>query len=68
MSSFNPVDASESIVDSIERYLKSTFNPRRAVVAAEYLKALETSRTTNELGGSLYRQIRRSFATGSQLK
>ena len=68
MSSFNPVDASESIVDSIERYLKSTFNPRRAVVAAEYLKALETSRTTNELGGSLYRQIRRSFATGAPLQ
>ena len=68
VSSFNPVDASKSIVDSVERYLKSTFNPRRSVIADEYLKALETSRDTNELGGSLFRQIRRSFASGISLQ
>lgn len=66
--SFNPIDASESIIDSVERYLRSTFNPRREVIASEYLKALEISRNTNELGGSLFRQIRRSFASGASLQ
>ena len=68
VSSFNPIDASESIIDSVERYLRSTFNPRREVIANEYLKALEISRNTNELGGSLFRQIRRSFASGAPLQ
>ena len=68
VTSFNPIEASESIIDSVERYLRSTFNPRREVIANEYLKALEISRNTNELGGSLFRQIRRSFASGAPLQ
>jgi ATP-dependent helicase YprA (DUF1998 family) len=64
---FNPIDASEAIIDSVERYLRSTFNPRRTAVADEYLRALDESRKTNELGGSLFRQIRRGFAKGETL-
>jgi ATP-dependent helicase YprA (DUF1998 family) len=64
---FNPIDASEAIIDSVERYLRSTFNPRRTVVADEYLRALDESRKTNELGGSLFRQVRRGFAKGETL-
>ena len=64
---FNPIDASEAIISSVERYLRSTFNPRRSVVAEEYLRAIEESRSTNQLGGSLFRQIRREFAKGETL-
>ena len=67
-SKFNPIEASESIISSVENYLRSTFNPRREVVATEYLNAISASRLTNELGGSLYRQIRRKFAQGESLE
>lgn len=66
-NNFNPIEASESIIESVENYLRSTFNPRREIVANEYLNAISASRLTNELGGSLYRQIRRKFAQGEPL-
>jgi superfamily II DNA or RNA helicase len=65
---FDPIGASESIIESVENYLRSTFNPRREIVANEYLNAISASRLTNELGGSLYRQIRRKFAQGESLE
>jgi ATP-dependent helicase YprA (DUF1998 family) len=67
-NNFNPIEASETIIDSVENYLRSTFNPRREVVANEYLDAISASRLTNELGGSLFRQIRRKFAEGEPLE
>ena len=67
-SDFNPIDASETIISAVERYLRSTFNPRRSAVADEYLRALDESRASNELGGSLYREIRRKFAKGESLE
>ena len=66
-SNFDPIAASESIIQSVENYLRSTFNPRREVVSKEYLNAISASRLTNELGGSLFRQIRRKFAQGESL-
>jgi superfamily II DNA or RNA helicase len=68
VNNFNPIEASESIIDSVENYLRSTFNPRREIVANEYLNAISASRLTNELGGALYRQIRRKFAVGESLE
>jgi len=67
-SNFDPIDASETIITAVERYLRSTFNPRRSAVADEYLRALDESRASNELGGSLYREIRRKFAKGESLE
>lgn len=67
-SNFDPIAASESIIQSVENYLRSTFNPRREVVSKEYLNAISASRLTNELGGSLFRQIRRKFAQGESLE
>lgn len=67
-STFNPVTASESIMNALERYLASTFNPRRQVLAEEYAAALQAAKENGDLGGSLFREVRRKFASGKPLQ
>jgi ATP-dependent helicase YprA (DUF1998 family) len=68
MSSYEPIDASLTILDSVERYLKSSFNPRRASVARDFERAISEGRNNKEIGGSLFREVRRKFASGASLK
>lgn len=68
VETFNPIQASESIIDSVERYLRTTFKPRRGAVAKEYSRALDEARKSGELGGSLFREVRREFAKGDSLE
>ena len=67
MSAFEPIEAAESIVASVERYLRSNFNPRRAAVASAYSSAIEESKTNRDIGGQLFREIRKEFAKGKTL-
>lgn len=66
-TNFEPIEASQGILDSVQRYLRSNFNPRRSYLADQYTRALEASRLRKELGGSLFREIRRKFAVGETL-
>lgn len=68
MNIFEPISASERILEALERYMSSTFNPRRSDVANDYALALKEAIDSRELGGSLYREIRRKFAKGEDLK
>ena len=68
MSKYEPIDASLTILDSVERYLKSSFNPRRASVARDFERAITEGRNNKDIGGSLFREVRRKFASGASLK
>lgn len=67
-SNFNPVVASEQVLSAVERYLISSFRPRRRAIAEEYAASVASARTSRDLGGSLYREIRRPFAPGDSLQ
>jgi ATP-dependent helicase YprA (DUF1998 family) len=68
MSNYEPIDASLEILDSVERYLKSSFNPRRESIARDFDKAITEGRINKDIGGALYREVRRKFASGTSLK
>ena len=68
MKKFEPIGASQEIVQAVERYLRSSFNPRRQSVAREYGKALDESTASRDIGGSLFREIRRNFLPGKSLE
>lgn len=67
-TSFEPISTSESIISSIERYLRTNFNPRRASIARDYSNAIDESKENREIGGALYREVRRSFTNGKSLQ
>lgn len=67
MAKFEPISASQEILDSVERYLRSTFNPRRRVISQDYERAIENGRQNGDIGGSLFREVRRNFAPGKTL-
>ena len=68
MSIFQPIEAAEAIIAAVERYLRSNFNPRRSSVALDYSKAINESKTSRDIGGQLFREIRREFSKGTGLK
>ena len=68
MNSFDPIEASEVTMEFVERYLRSNFNPRRQAVAVDYLKAIENSKVSGDLGGSLFRELRRPLALGDSIQ
>ena len=68
MSNYEPIDASFEILDSVERYLKSSFNPRRESIARDFDKAITEGRINKDIGGALYREVRRKFASGTTLE
>ena len=68
MADYEPISASLEILDSVERYLKSTFNPRRASVALDFEKAISEGRKNKDIGGLLFREVRRKFETGKTLQ
>lgn len=68
MGSYEPISASIEILDSVQRYLQSSFNPRRLVIAREFERAIEEGRSNKDIGGALYREVRRKFATGKSLE
>ena len=68
MGSFEPIDASIEILDSVQRYLQSSFNPRRPVIASEFERAIEEGRSNRDIGGSLFREIRRKFKEGHSIE
>jgi superfamily II DNA or RNA helicase len=67
MNAFEPISASREILDSVERYLRSTFNPRRRAISRDYETAIENGRQNGDIGGSLFREVRREFAPGKTL-
>ena len=68
MSEFEPIDVSESIIAAVERYLRSNFNPRRESIARDYSRAIDMSKESREIGGALFREVRREFQAGKSLK
>lgn len=68
MSNYEPIDSSLAILDSVERYLKSSFNPRRASIARDFDRAIKEGRINKDIGGALYREVRRKFAIGTSLQ
>jgi ATP-dependent helicase YprA (DUF1998 family) len=68
MGSYEPISASIEILDSVQRYLQSSFNPRRLIIAREFERAIEEGRSNKDIGGALYREVRRKFATGKSLE
>ena len=67
MSVFEPISASEAIIEATERYLRSNFNPRRNSIADHYSQAIQVSKERRELGGSLFREVRREFELGKSI-
>jgi superfamily II DNA/RNA helicase len=67
MAEFEPIATSQEILDSVERYLRSTFNPRRKAISNDYERAIENGRQNGDIGGSLFREVRRKFASGKTL-
>ena len=67
-TNFEPIAAAESIVDSVERYLRSNFNPRRESIAQDYSRAIDESKKTQDIGGQLFREVRKEFAEGKSLR
>ena len=65
---FDPISTSLDVINAVEDYLRSVFNPRRQIVAEEYSKAIDASKANGELGGSLFREDRRKFETGDDLQ
>ena len=68
MTEFEPISSSLEILDSVERYLRSTFNPRRKAISEDYEKAIDAGRRNGDIGGALFREVRRTFAIGKSLK
>ena len=58
MTDFEPISSSLEILDSVERYLRSTFNPRRKAVSEDYEKAIDAGRRNGDIGGALFREVR----------
>ena len=50
MSDYEPIDASLTVLDSVERYLKSSFNPRRSAIAHDFDKAISEGRVNKDIG------------------
>lgn len=67
MSTFEPIEAAELIVAAVERYLRSNFNPRREAVARDYSRAIDESKMNRDIGGQLFREIRKEFALGKSI-
>ena len=67
MSKYEPIDSSIEILDSVERYLKSSFNPRRGSIARDFEMAITEGRRNRDIGGSLFREVRRKFELGKSL-
>ena len=67
MSAFEPIEAAEAIVASVERYLKSNFNPRRESVANDYVRAVAEGKNNRDIGGQLFREVRKDFAQGKSI-
>ena len=67
-SNFEPIGAAESVITSVERYLRSNFNPRRDAVARDYARAIDESKETQDIGGQLFREIRKEFSLGKTLR
>ena len=65
---FDPISASQVTLDYVERYLRSNFNPRRSVIAYEYVKAIDDAKRTRDIGGALFREVRREFAAGRTIQ
>jgi ATP-dependent helicase YprA (DUF1998 family) len=68
MSQFEPIEVSESVVAAVERYLRTNFRPRRESVALDYARAIIASKESREIGGALFREIRREFKKGKSLE
>jgi hypothetical protein len=66
--SFDPIKTSLEVVESVENYLRSVFNPRRQIIAKEYSDAIDASKANGDLGGSLFREERRKFEIGTDLE
>jgi ATP-dependent helicase YprA (DUF1998 family) len=67
-NSFEPIGAAEEIIDSVERYLRSNFNPRREAIARAYELAIDESKQNQDIGGQLFREIRREFLPGKTIQ
>lgn len=67
-SIFEPIEAAKAVIESVERYLRANFNPRRESVALAYSRAIDESKVTQEIGGQLFREIRKEFAPGKSLE
>ena len=67
-ASFEPIGAANEILDSLKRYLNSNFNTRRQYVKEQYFRALEESFLRRDIGGSLFKEIRRPFKQGRALE
>lgn len=67
-ANFEPIGAANEILSSLRRYLNSNFNTRRQYIKDQYLRALEESFQTREIGGSLFKEIRRPFKKGKTLE
>jgi ATP-dependent helicase YprA (DUF1998 family) len=68
VTQYEPISASADVLDSVERYLKSTFNPRRSSVASDFERAIDEGRKNKDIGGLLFREVRRKFAAGTTLE
>lgn len=64
---FDPIAASNEVVSSIQNYLRTTFRPRRQYIQDQYNLALEIATQRKELGGLLFREVRREFEKGVSL-
>lgn len=67
MRDFDPIKAGQSVLDALERYMRSTFVPRRRDIANEYSAALNIAKSNRDFGGSLFREVRRPFAKGKTI-
>ncbi len=67
MAEFEPISASDAVITAVERYLRSNFNPRRGAIAHDYSRAIDSSKGSRDIGGALFREVRREFKTGKSL-
>lgn len=63
---FKPIDTSRLVLEALKRYLKSNFRPRRSEISIQYRRSLEREigESKGEIGGNLYREVRRKFKQG----
>ena len=63
---FKPIDTSKLVLEALKRYLKSNFQPRRECLAIQYRDSLEREilEAQGDIGGNLYREVRRRFKQG----
>jgi superfamily II DNA/RNA helicase len=66
-SPFDPIAASNDVISSIQNYLRTTFRPRRQYIQDQYNLALDIATQRKELGGLLFREVRREFKEGVPL-